>query len=167
MSCSWNQFFSDGKTPSRLGVEGALFVWGGRSIAELVKPGPRDHLLASGHDLINALVSDLRELLLPLNSVMNLVSRGPHDTYFHTRSSCSPFLSIMLLPVCSLDTRAACSWSCLPTRSCVSGFSEQWHGVARVSEHILCTHVHPVSLFTDSISYRHSHVGGPPLWAER
>ena len=148
-------------------MEGALFIWGGRSIPELVKPGPRDRLLASGNDLINVLVSDLRELLLPLNSVVNLVSRGPHDTYIHARSSCSPFLSIMLLPVCSLDTRAVCSWSCLPTLRCVSGFSEGWHGVARVSEHVLCTRVHSVSLFTNSISNRHIQIGGLPLWAER
>ena len=57
-------------------MEGAFFIWGGRSIPELVEPGPRDRLLASGNDLINVLVSDLRELLLPLNSVVNLVSRG-------------------------------------------------------------------------------------------
>lgn len=141
-------------------MEGAFFIWGGRSIPELVEPGPRDRLLASGNDLINVLVSDLREFLLPLNSVVNLVSRGPQGTHIHTRSSCSPFLSIM--PVCSLDTRAACSWSCLPTLHCVSGFSEEWHGVARVSERVLCTRVHSVSLFTNCISNRHNQVCGLP-----
>lgn len=49
----------------------------------------------------------------------------------------------------------------------MSGFSEEWRDVARISEHMLCTRVHSVSLFTNSISDRHNQVGGLPLWAER
>lgn len=63
-------------------MESALFIWGGRSIPELVEPGPRDRLLASGNDLINVLVSDLRELLLPLNSVILFL--GVHMTHTST-----------------------------------------------------------------------------------
>lgn len=39
----------------------------------MVGPGHRDWLAASGIDLTNVLVSNLRELSLPLNLVMSLV----------------------------------------------------------------------------------------------
>lgn len=64
---------TDGRTPPKLGVGGALFVWGGTSVLEMVGPARRVCLVASGIDLINVLVSELRELSLPLNSVMSLV----------------------------------------------------------------------------------------------
>lgn len=50
-------------------------------------PGPRDSLVASGIYLKNVVVSDFKELPLPLNLVMSLVlvPRKPHDLNIHTR----------------------------------------------------------------------------------
>jgi len=54
----------------------------------MVGPGHRDSLVASGIYLENVVVSDLKELPLPLSSVMSLVlvPRKLHDLNIHTHS---------------------------------------------------------------------------------
>lgn len=73
--------------PRALELEVPFFIWEGKSSLGMVGPGHRDSLVALGIYLKNV-GSDLKELPLPLNSVMSLVlvPRKLLDLIIHTHS---------------------------------------------------------------------------------
>lgn len=77
----------EGKIPLKFGVEGTLFCLR-RNVSSRDGGAWSQGLSASDIGLINILVSDLKELLLSLKSVMSLVlvPRRLHDSYIYPHS---------------------------------------------------------------------------------